>query len=144
LIADFELDGKHEEFVVVGMVDEMNVHHALFASETFFTGCVKMELDKLVGVVAEGDAVGAGCCVELDGVPGVGDIDWKGLVVDFQPGHIGGGFLCALDIDRRFGAATFASVKVLADFASVFGSVFAVVGPVVVRFGRRGERNEGR
>jgi hypothetical protein len=75
LIADLELDCKHEELVIVAMVDEVNVHHALLASETFFTGCVKMELDKFVGGVAEGDAVGAGCCVELDGVSGVGDID---------------------------------------------------------------------
>lgn len=126
------------------MVDEVNVHHAFLAGESFFTGCVKVELDELIGVVTKGDGVGAGCCVELDGVPGVGDIDWNGLVVDFESGHIGGSLLCALYPNRRFGAATFESVKFFADFAPVLGSVFAAAGSVVVRFGRCGECNKGR
>lgn len=78
----------------------MCVHRAVLAGETFLARGMEVELDELVGLIAEGDAVGAGCCVELNCVAGVDDIDGERLIVDLEAGHIGWGLLCTIDIDR--------------------------------------------
>lgn len=76
---------------------------------------MEVKLNELISLIAEGDAVGTGRRVELNGVSGVDDIDGKGPVVGLKTGHIGGRFLCLLDVNRRFSAAAFASVKIFAD-----------------------------
>jgi len=119
------------------------VTHAGLAGQTFFARGMEVELDGLISLTTEGDAVGTGHRVELNCVSRVDDIDGKRLVVDIQAGHIGGRFPCLLDINGRFSAAALASVESFAHCAPMGRSVFTFVRPPVTRgFSRCGQCNE--
>ena len=139
LTTDFELDCENEEFSVIGAMNQVSVHYAGFTGKAFFAGRMKVKLHQLERLVAKRDTIGSRCCVELNGVPGVGDIDGERLVFDCEARHISRRFLGMLDVDWRFCATAFALVEFLADFAPVSGTVCAFVGPVVVGFGGNGE-----